>query len=72
MGINPLVVQQLESIEHQPFDAPGIDIATNQMKCSKSTALAKYRIGFLRQYRDKAVWKVLAFIFNKVAATYYS
>ena len=29
MGINPLVVQQLESIEHKPFDAAEIEISAN-------------------------------------------
>ena len=42
------------------------------MKCSKSTALAKFRIEFLRQHRDRAVWKVLALIFNKFASNLLS
>ena len=29
MGIDPLVVQQLESIEHKPFDAAEIEIAAS-------------------------------------------
>ena len=41
------------------------------MQCNKSTALAKYRIEYLKQHKDKAVWKVLALMFNKFAATYY-
>ena len=48
-------MQQLESIEHKLFDAAEIEIAANQIKCSKSTALSKYRIEILRQHSDKAV-----------------
>ena len=29
MNINPLIVQQLESIEHKTFDAAEIEIAAN-------------------------------------------
>ena len=71
MGINPLVVQQPESTKHQPFTASKIEITAKKMKCSKSTALAKFRIEFMRQHRDRAVWKMLVLIFNKFASNSY-